>query len=240
MKLQVFFLHSTTGRRIGRRLVTEAQQSSIFIVVTYNMIRCSHRGSILWMYWQVTNFMLSYDKRKDENFQSWKHFFIKHKRELSGTRGYYTPSCQLKCFRKTRWNTRILHTSAQSYNMDITHHVSKRTIWILHTIWPKIPPMNDVTHEHRFFSHESILQTIMRFCSKLKKTRWGYSFVDVVACELAGPLTGCNSCSCFHSYHFFPLITFCFNNIFIMLPQNGCMPILTSTTHCLHTIITRT
>jgi hypothetical protein len=35
---------------------------------------------------------------------------------LGGTQGYYTPS-------------------AQSYNMDITHHVSNRTIWILHTIW---------------------------------------------------------------------------------------------------------
>jgi hypothetical protein len=52
MKLQVFFLHSTAGRRVGRRLMTGAQHSSIFVVVTYNMIRCSHGGSILWMYWQ--------------------------------------------------------------------------------------------------------------------------------------------------------------------------------------------
>jgi hypothetical protein len=46
------FLHSSIGRRVGRRLVTEAQQSSIFTVATCNMIRCSHGGSIHWMYWQ--------------------------------------------------------------------------------------------------------------------------------------------------------------------------------------------
>jgi hypothetical protein len=41
--------------------------------------------------------------------------------------------------------------------MDITHHMTK------------IPPMNDVTHEHRFFSHESILHTIMRFVQNVRK-----------------------------------------------------------------------
>jgi hypothetical protein len=52
MKLQVFFLHSSVGRCVGRRLMTGAHQSSIFIVVTCNMICCSHGGWILWMYWQ--------------------------------------------------------------------------------------------------------------------------------------------------------------------------------------------
>jgi hypothetical protein len=77
--------------------------------------------------------------------------------------------------------------------MDITHHVLNPTIWIshtirpksqsktwiLHTMWPesnlthgyytpcdKTPRMNDVTREPRFFSHESILHTIMRFSQK--------------------------------------------------------------------------
>jgi hypothetical protein len=52
MKHEVFFLHGTAGRRVGRRLVTRTQHSSIFIIESCNMRRCSHGGSILWMYWQ--------------------------------------------------------------------------------------------------------------------------------------------------------------------------------------------
>jgi hypothetical protein len=146
--------------------------------------------------------------------------------------------------------------------MDITHHLPNPAIWILHTIWPKSqsktwilhtmwpkshlshgyytpcdksPPMNDVTHEHGFFSHESILHTIMRFCSKLKKTRRGIPLVAPDARKLAGPLTGCNWCRCICPLHNFAVKPFLFQTSFTMLPQNGRMLNPTS----LHTMSTR-
>jgi hypothetical protein len=114
--------------------------------------------------------------------------------------------------------------------MDITHHVTKTL------------PMNDVTHEHGFFSHALILHTIMRFCSKLNTTRKSFFFggrrgsplIAPDARKLVGPLTGCSCCRYLFPLHNIALKTFLFQTFFTMLPQNGCVLNPTS----LHTMST--
>jgi hypothetical protein len=143
MNYKYSFLHSSAGRRVGRRLVTEAQQSWIFIVATCNMICCSHGGSILWMYWQdvtlvdsMTPTLICYLARWSSTLQKQAFFlsFVKLKFFLSKTfdkiisTQVYPWSFNLK---KLGWgDSRTASTSCHS-ELSVTEDMAKYLVLTL-------------------------------------------------------------------------------------------------------------
>jgi hypothetical protein len=141
MNYKYSFLHTSAGRRVGQRLVTEAQQFSIFIVATCNMIRCSHRGSILWMYWQYVTLvdsmaptLICYLARWSSTLQKQAFFlsFVKLKFFLSKTfdkifsTQVYPSSFNLK---KLGWgDSRTASTSCHS-ELSVTEDTAKYLVF---------------------------------------------------------------------------------------------------------------